>query len=452
MIILINLQALYIALGMSILSNIFKKKRVSIEPEIQFGRYSDSIKTDEQYKSWNLAIENFENQKYLQVYQHFLDFIASPVKNNVTYNQQNGKLTFSIQQGSKIIEGESDFKFFKAEAKIVSTSNPPISLLRDLLETNFDLKYARYAMDENGILCLRFDTYVEDGSPHKVYEALKELATEADKKDDVLIAKYPALKPVNNHHIRTVDKHEISTKYHFFIDAVQSALQVIDNGKLDAHLYPGGISYLLLDLIYKIDYLIKPEGNIQDTIIDLHTRYFQDSISSVHDKNKKMITAIRSFNEISYEDFAKEIYEVSATFGISKPEGPQQLSDIIDAQLNDFDWYYNNKYYKVAQAICGYAVGYSLYSFTLPDVLKDYLKLYYKMTENEYFTDLGFHCTFAKTDGTLIKSEIISSIKSLFQSYFNGKSDQLTRDLVFDDMAIFSKSYLLMIKKIVSMP
>lgn len=437
---------------MSILSKIFKKKQVAEEPNIQFGRYTDSSKTSDQYKSWDLAIENFENQKYLQVYQHFLDFIANPERNNVTYNQQNGKLTFSIQQGSKIIEGESDFRFFKAEAKIVSAINPPISLLRDLLETNFDLRYARYAMDENGILCLRFDTYVEDGSPHKVYEALQELANEADKKDDLLIAKYPELKPVNNHHIRIVDDNEISTKYHFFKKTVHSVLNEIDNGKLNAHLYPGGISYLLLDLIYKIDYLIKPEGNIHDTINDLHNRYFQDSISSVHDKNKEMIAAIRKFDEISLKDFAKEIYEVSATFGTSKPEGPQQLSDIIDAQLHDFDWYYNNKYLHVAQAICGYAVGYSLYSFTLSDILKDYLKLFYKITENQYFNDLGFRCTFIHPDGKLIRSEIISKIKSVYQSYYNSKSDQFTAVLIFDDMASFSKSYLMMIKKIISMP
>ena len=435
---------------MSIFSKFFSQNPKSSDPEIQFGRFTDTNKPPEKYKSWDYAVENFDNEKYLVAYTHLLDFMSNTEKSNVSYTLQNGILTFKIHQGSKIIEGEANTKLFSACAKIVLAENPPLGLMRILLENNFDLKYARYAFDESNCICLKFDTFVEDGSPHKIYDALKELATEADKKDDVIISKFDGLSPINRHHTRDVSTEEINSKYHYFKQTLTSVLNEINNGTINAFLYPGAISYLILNFIYKIDFLIKPEGNILEQINLIHKKFFNDTITSVHDKNKEMIRLIREFEKISFDEFASEIYEVSSTFGTSVPEGHQRLVEIIDAQINDFDWYCDNNFPVIAQAICGYTIGYSLYSFALPDPTKSLLKLYYSITENQLFQALHFKDDYVSSDQKFNKSKITSAIKEIIKDNEEkyGKISVDLSVLKFENTCTFCKSYLSLLKTI----
>ena len=364
---------------MSFFSKIFNNSEKSVDPEIQFGRFTDSYKEDEKYQCWDKSIDNFENEKYLTSYAMFFDFLAIDGQNNVQYTQSQGKISFTIYQGSKIIYGDADFARFRAEARIVKSPKPNLGLMRQLLEENFGLKYTRYSIDEENCICLKFDTYVEDGSPHKIYQALKELATQADRKDDVLIHNFEELIPINFNHTRQISIQEKKVKFDFFTSNVRKVLHEIDHGKLNTFLYPGGISYLLLDFLYKIDFLIKPEGTLMEVVRACNELYFTDNMTSVHDKNKEMIRKVRQLEKTSFDEFEKELYEVNSTFGMSMPEGHQRLAEIIDAQMNDFDWYYQNKYYNYAKAICGYVVGFSLYSYSLPGPSKDLLILYYRI-------------------------------------------------------------------------
>lgn len=435
---------------MRIFSKLFKKDLKTSEPQIQFGRFTDTYKSDEKYKSWDIAIDHFENEKYLAAYSHFFDFLTNDGASNVVYKQGSGKISFSIFQGSKIIEGDADFHFFKAEAKIVRTTTLHIGLMRSLLENNFDLKYSRYALDENGCICLKFDTFVEDGSPHKIYQALKELATEADRKDDVLMHEYEGLLPINHHHTRQVSDLEINVKYEYFVRSSKEVIEEVESSKLNPSLYPGGISFLLLDFVYRIDFLIKPEGNIMEKIKEIHDQFFHDNLLTVHDKNKNILKDIKSFETILYKDFAKEIYEVSCTFGSAMPEGHQRLVEIIDAQMTDFEWYYENKHYAYAKAICGYVVGFSLYSFALPEPSKSLLILYYKLTNVDYFKGLGFHYEYRKADGSFNKSKINEAINTIIKDSKQKYGDIIInlKLLNYTDIFLFCRSYLLMLRQL----
>ena len=286
---------------MSFFSKIFNNSEKSVDPEIQFGRFTDSYKEDEKYQCWDKSIDNFENEKYLTSYAMFFDFLAIDGQNNVQYTQSQGKISFTIYQGSKIIYGDADFARFRAEARIVKSPKPNLGLMRLLLEENFGLKYTRYSIDEENCICLKFDTYVEDGSPHKIYQALKELATQADRKDDVLIHNFEELIPINFNHTRQISIQEKKVKFDFFTSNVRKVLHEIDHGKLNTFLYPGGISYLLLDFLYKIDFLIKPEGTLMEVVRACNELYFTDNMTSVHDKNKEMIRKVRQLEKTSFD-------------------------------------------------------------------------------------------------------------------------------------------------------
>ena len=431
---------------MGLFSKIFNSFHDKPEPDIQFGRFTDSYKSDEKYKQWDASIDFFENEKYISAYNQFLDFISSDTHKNVQFSVNTGKIQFSIYQGSKIITGEADYSKFKAEAKIVKVQKLNVGLMRYLLEQNFNLKYTKYAIDGDNCICLVFDTFVEDGSPHKIYQALKELATEADRKDDVLIDRFEDLLPINFNHTRQLSLEEKKAKFEFIKTKVSIVINELDHGGLNPNVYPGGVSFLLLDVLYSIDYLIKPEGYVMETIKECHDTYFTDKMTNVHDKNKKILEKVKTIGEVNFAQLEKELYEVNSTFGSSMPEGHKRLSEIIAAQMTDLDWYIENNYKVYAQAICGYIVGFSLYSYVLPEVSKALLKLYYRITENVYFNSIGFRDNF-EVNGRISKTNVIRSIKKIFLTYVSKDSGIKidTNYLDFKDKCVFSKSYLMMI-------
>ncbi len=75
-------------------------------------------------------------------------------------------------------------------------------------------------------------------------------------------------------HLIAIPDEVKEVKYKFIIDEIQSVLKEIKEGPLDKAKYPGGIGYLLLDLIYKLDYLVKPEGFMMEALERMNRHFF----------------------------------------------------------------------------------------------------------------------------------------------------------------------------------
>ncbi len=110
---------------------------------------------------------------------------------------------------------------------------------------------------------MRFDTELSTATPNKLYYGLKELATKADKQDDLLLSEFGFLQPVDTDHINQLPEQEKEVKYDFLQKWIRSTLEYIET--LDPEKFSGGISYLLLTLVFRIDYLISPEGKFSAT-------------------------------------------------------------------------------------------------------------------------------------------------------------------------------------------
>lgn len=428
---------------------LFKPKDRYILPQIQFGRLHEPVKSTSKFLLWEESSEDFNNEKYLLSYRKLLEFLSSESQQNVKYHTHKDKIVFSIYQGSKIISGFANFNKLVAEAKIVKIKAPSERLFLYLLEENYKFKYARFAIDADKNIMLKFDTLVEDGSPNKVYEALKELSMEADKKDDWLMHTFPQVEPINHTIHRAVSDEEKQIKFQFFKNVISQVLHEVDHGNLNGENFPGAKSFLLLDAIYKLDFLIKPEGRIMDSIQQIHGLYFNDHLMNVHEKNNHIVQYFRSFMDISYDDFSKEIYEVNITFGKSLPEGHQRLVEIIDAQMLDLQWYSDHGYPQYSKAIGGYVIGFSLYSYDLPELDQALLLLYFQIIENDFFAALGIKNNFVEAN-VLHKKNIITAVKEIKKVFVNPEIMMSTPEkcLQFDDMHHFIKSYLMMVRNI----
>ena len=198
---------------MGFFDRLFKNnEKFEPQPDIRFGRYSDSYKSSENYDAWDLALDKFESEAYLDSYRQFFKYLRDEREDNVRYWEEKGGIQFELFQGSKKITGFANNKSLKAEAKVAKTQSLNVGFMRRLIEQNYSLKYSRFALDEKNNISIIFDTYTLDGSPYKLYYALKELATNADKQDDLLLDEFSMLEPVDTSHLEALTESEKEVK------------------------------------------------------------------------------------------------------------------------------------------------------------------------------------------------------------------------------------------------
>ncbi len=437
---------------MGLLDRIFGGKEEAIsQPDITFGRYSDSYKTDANYDSWDLALEKFEQEDYLDSYREFFKYLRDEGEDNVKWEEKDGTIHFEIYQGSKKITGFANNKKLKAEAKVARSQFLNVGFMRRLIEQNFSLKFSRFALDVDHNISVVFDSYTLDGSPYKLYYALKEVATQADKQDDLLIDEFKMLEPLDTSHLQDLPEWEKEVKYNFIQAQVQKVLDEIASGVLNRDQYPGGISYLLLNLIYKLDYLVKPEGYMMETLERVHRRYFAKGDKPLVEKNALLCKELQKLLDRPREEFFKEMYRVKTTFGITTPVNHDRVVGFIDGELNHMDWYFDNNHHNVALAIPGYIVGYCMFNYAIPKPDRDLFHLYFEIVEADYFRKLGFHLNYYDFDNQKLNKK---AIRKAIDRIVDDNRSRFTRltpatgSLNFDSIEAFAKSYLLMIRNL----
>ncbi len=421
------------------------------QPTIKFGRYTDSFKESQQYDAWDLAIEEFERENYLESYDAFFRYLRDEKEDNVKFWREGNEIHFEILQGSKKVFGFANKKKFKAEAKVAKANDLNIGFMRSLVEHNFDLKYSRYALDEHNDICILFDTYTLDGSPYKLYFALKELATNADKQDDLLLDEFEMLEPLDSFHLNELSDEIKQIKYDFIIREIDAVFKEIDEGKLNADRYPGGIAYLLLNLCYKLDYLTKPEGFMMETLERIHREYFSNNDDNTTKKNNLLRKEFQKLLERPKEAFFKEMYEVTTTFGITSPVNHDKVVSFIDGELSNMDWYKDNQHLKVALAIPGYIAGYCLFYYAVLKPDKDFLHLYFQIVEADYFKQLGFTTNYYDPEKESFNEKRIKNAIRKIAETNKEKFPNLNpniANLAFGSLPDFAKSYLQMVRNL----
>ena len=420
------------------------------QPNIPFGRYSDTYKTPQQYDAWDASLEAFEKKEYLKSYRLFFSYLRDEQVDNVLVEEVDGQIKFELLQGSKKITGYADHKKVTVAAKVVKTDDLNIGFMRRLMEENYKMEYGRFALDKEEDIAIVFNTYVLDGSPYKLYYALKEVATKADKMDDLLIEEFDVLHQTDESLLRAISDSEKEAKYTFIQTNIEAVLKEIDTGKIQQEKYPGAIAYLLLNLGYKIDFLTIPEGHLMETLERIHRLFFSKDGKNSIQKNGILYKEYKKLLKRSKADYFKEMYRVKNTFGITKPATHDRLVSFIDGELHNMDWYRDNGHHAIAMAIPGYIVGYCLFQFAIPKPDKEFGLLYYKVTEPSYFKSIGFHYDFVEDNGTLNKRAIRSAIRDIADTnrVQYPKLNPDTSELDYSSLVGFAKSFLLMIRNL----
>ena len=417
-------------------------------PDIPFGRYSDAYKSEEQQAFFDRSIEQFEQGEPLVAYRTFFEYLKNAPGDNISWREDASGLHFEFWQGSQRIFGLATAEKIRVESKLVQADDLNVGFLRRLMEYNFNLKFSRFALSPDNSLAIRFDTYTSDGSPLKLLHALRELAIHADKQDDLLLDEFRNLRPVETGGFGDLPPAEKERKHQYIRRDIEAVFALLDHGKPDPNQYPGTYAYLLLALAFRLDYLVKPEGFMMDTMERIHTIYF-----SKNDRTPQMkVLAIRKeFQKLldrSQADFFRELYRTRNTFGINPAVNHDAIANLISGEMTNMEWPLQQNYDELALAVPQYIAGFALFHYAPPRPDRELLHLFFQVTEPQFFSELGFQRAYADAEGRLNKSEILKEIKLIAErnrQAFPRFRPELN-SLDFASTTLFAKSFLLMIK------
>lgn len=420
-----------------------KKESDASDPDVRFGRYSDNNKTVEKTARWTDADRLFKDKKYQESIDAFFDYLRDEEADNVILKRQPGSevFTFEIAQGSKIVRGSGNGTNIYAEVSLAKMPQPSVAVMRRLLEQNFTLYYSRYALDGER-LCMRFDSDLTAANPNKLYYGLKELATKADRQDDALVQDFSSLQPMDTDHIEALPEAEKKIKYEFTQKWIGDTLDYINT--LDPDKFSGGISFLLLVLAYRIDYLVKPEGSLQSELEKVPYTYFVKDEKPAVEKNRLMMEAFEKFRQRPFEDFTKHLFRSRSSFAIVVPQAHKSIAETITSSNNTMLWYRDNSYPIIAQQICEYGLTYAQYSYSTPKALSQLLQVFMRVNYSDYFLALGFQKRFYDPAVQAFDIDAIKSAINKVNSEWKKKYPHLNfnvANLRFTNLVEFNHSF-----------
>lgn len=416
-------------------------KKSAADPSISFGRYSDNNKTIAKTNRWTDADNLYKEKKYYQSIEAFFDYLRDDAADNVTLQGNSAAFNFQVHQGSKIVRGTGDSSHLYAEVSLAKMPQPSVAVMRRLLEQNFLLYYSRYSLDGDR-LCMRFDSDIETANPNKLYYALKELATKADKQDDQLVQDFSSLQQLDADHTEPIPGAEMETKFAFMQKWIAETLDYIKT--LDADKFSGGISYLLLVLAFRIDYLISPEGSFRIELEKIPIVYFAKDEKPATEKNESMIAGFQALQAKSKEEFARSLYRTRSCFALGVPQVHKTIAEGINAANTNMIWYRDNNYHYIGQQICEYGIAYCQYSYSLPKPLSELFLVLMRVNYADFFTSLGYteeyFDSFRKRFNDRLIIDKINNIITTWKIKYP-LLDIKTQELSFDSLLNFNYSF-----------
>ncbi len=418
-----------------------KKAAATEEPAIFFGRYSDNNKPLTKVNRWTDADNLFKEKKYGESLDAFFDYLRDDAAANVVYERNGAEGRFHLYQGSKIVRGQFTAEGLKAEVILVKMPQPSIPVMRRLLEMNFNLYYSRFALD-NDRLCMRFDSDTETAGPSKLYYGLKELATKADKQDDLLVQDFAALEVSDSEHLAEIPLAEKEIKYEYLQKWIQQVLEIIN--AVDADKFSGGIAYMLLSLVYRIDYLITPEGKLLNDLEKITGIYFKKDERPAVEKSRDMIAEFKKLQTLSKEEFFKSLIKSNYTFAIVAPQVYKTIAESIHGANQNMVWYKDNNHSAFAISIIEYGIAFCQYSYSLPKVITELFHLCMMVNHADYFAALGYKPAYYNPQTNVFAQQAIIDKIIIIQGKWRDKyplMDFKTVNLRFDSLVNFDWTF-----------
>lgn len=412
-----------------------------------FGRYTDCNKNGAQLDDWNKALKAFADKNYVDSFAYFLNYVRDPELDNVKIVRNADSVDFELIQGSKRIVGSGNAKDFVATASIAEMPVQNIPVMRKLMALNFGLRYSKFA-SKDGILCMKFSSHAIDASPNKLYAGLAELAKKSDQQDDLLLSEFSVLKSTDTDHIIEPNAAMQEAKFQYLVGMVESTKAEV--AKLDAQKMAGGIAFLLLDLTYKIDYLICPQGDLTNSLEKIQTEFFKQGNATTAERNTLILSEFDELMAQPKEKIMEGLYDVVCTFGIANPGAHKTVMDMMFKEREKVAWYRDNGYPRIVESVYGYMISYAFFNYGMVYPVSRILNIAMHVLNPDYYKKMGDTNNFVGAGNALNGNAISKAISGIIA---DAKKDYPfiqfnTATLRFTSPADFIDSLILTLDKV----
>jgi hypothetical protein len=422
----------------SFFNNIFTKKRTDFS-KIQFGKYNDNFKTYEQIEQFKLSIKEFENKNYLKSAEYFLFFVRDEEIKNLNFDVKTNKITFTFFQGSKHFDGQINENNVFITCEIIKIKKDNTKLYDFILRKNYEMKFSKFVLD-NDILSLQLNLFIKYYNPIFLYNAFREVAVVADEIDDILENDFIDIEPINVSHINELSENEFNIKLNYFKNSYSNLKSELE--KNDEINFSGARTFLIMSFVYKIHYLLSPEGSLLKVLNKIHTE-FNKNDSNSKELNNKLLTLLFQLDNFTENDFKKSFIRIISTFPVVPPIKPLVIKDFIKSEIDKIHWYQDNQKKEIANSILEFIVGYCCYSFGFEPLVQELFEFFWQIIECKYFADLGIKTNYEDKKGLnfMTISQKINLLNSIYQKsypkfYFNIKH------LNLDSKYLFANTFL----------
>jgi hypothetical protein len=417
--------------------------------QVQFGRYSDAQKSSHQLEKWSEAERLFTAGEHLLAYLAFFEYLRDPDVDNVQYSHEENRIRFELHQGSKSIEGFADGAHVEAESRVARMEKPSVPVMRKLLEVNYALSYSRFALNDD-VISIKFDAPVEGGQPAKLYHALREIALNADYYDDPLIHEFSSLAPIEASRVRALEADELAVKRDYLGRWIEKGLE--EAATFHPEKQSGAVSWIFLGLVYRIDFLIAPQGSMLPELRKIIGIYYAQDDRGYPEKNSLMKGAFERLLAEADNYAARDFYNVTSTFATTQNSTPDIIMNTLNDAFNGFNHWKGLENKSVSMACLEYAATYSLYTYSLPKPVRALFFFFLQVLHADYFREVGFtEGYYSSESNTFAEEEIASEIGRIVlagQEHLSGMAFD-TGKLRYVSLFEFAHSFMVEVQSMV---
>ncbi|HUH41793.1 MAG TPA: hypothetical protein VLZ29_01625, partial [Sulfurimonas sp.] len=177
--------------------------------------------------------------------------------------------------------------------------------------------------------------------------------------------------------------------------------------------HAGMESFILLYLLFKIDYMLVPKYNIFKKSTKKIQEYFSEENLSVEAKNDELREYISELQEMSFDEFRENFYDAKYTFNPTDKASTEEIDIFITESLSKIRWYKNNRYSQIIPTMYKYIAMYILYNYGLHQVTKELLHTLVEIQNPSFFKELGYTPLYDEENQVFSKRAIISKVDTI---------------------------------------
>ena len=412
-----------------------------------FGRGINANISPNEEELFLQSFQKFENGAILEAYELFfkslLNYTDEICNNNIILQKEEDTLHFTLLQGCATITGVITQQNLYAEAIIVTKEFANVALKRYLLERNYQLTYANYFADEEMIKIKLYHDNITM-SPQKVFFPLREIALNADFDREYLKSEFKDIVLPQTEHLTPLPQEELEIKYSFMqeeISRVEAKILTLpsnDNTSMQSFLY--------LNLLFEIDYLIVPKQKIYQQLSKRILDYFSEKELPMEARNEELRRYIEKLKSLTLQEFSSNFYEAKYTFNPTEKSNFEDVVAFINDSLGKVRWYKNNRYAQIIPTIYRYIAFYILYNYGLNPAARELLHILVEVQNGDFFERLGYATLYDEEKNSFAKRTIISRINTIIDSYVAHYPalESFASELNFGSLNEFSNSFYLL--------